>query len=160
MGRTIIRGETVDEKFASADKALSQLERRIEARSIVAPLTPIVVMGYCKEDDEGVIFKGVFPISGFITKVSFFIERLENEELLKKDALKFIINAYQPSGDYQIKEISSKRLSAAVQSNFKVLSDSLLTISVSTKVFGVYYGFVLEPEVPVRKKIDLDLLEE
>ena len=154
MGHAIIRGDSVDEKFASADKALSQLERRIAARSIVAPLTPIIVMGYCNQADDGVIARGMFPISGFITKVSLFIEKLEDEELLRKGVLRLCIKTYQENGTEIKREFPSKKLSINEVVNFAVAANSRMEVLINTKAFGVWYSLVLEPETPIKKRVD------
>ncbi len=160
MGHTIIRGETTDEKFASADKALVQLERRIRARSIIAPLTPIVVMGYCKEDDDGVIVRAMFPITGFVTKLSILIERLEDAEFLKKDILKFHIESFQSDGTKITREISTKKLSAEMFSNFKIVAGSTVVVLVNTKAFGIWYGLVIEPETPIKREVEFSSVED
>ena len=154
MGHTIIRGETTDEKFASVDTALRQLVRRVDARKILAPLTPIVVVGYCKEDDEGVIARMMFPITGFITKISMFIERLEDTELLKKDVLRFCIEAVQPDGTKMSREFLTKVLFIEAFCNFAVAACSRIKVSVNTKVFGVWYGLVMEPEIPLQRQVE------
>jgi hypothetical protein len=159
MGHAIIRGNTVEEKFESANKALMQLERRISARSIVAPLTPIIVMGYCKEDEDGVIVRGMFPISGTVAKVSAFIGRLEDPEFLKKNSLIFRVETRQPDGTVISKEIQTRELVVGAQSNFKVAADSRIIVSVNVKVFDVYYGLVLEPETPIKRKVDVSDIE-
>lgn len=155
MGHAIIRGNTVEEKFESANKALMQLERRIAARSIVAPLTPIIVMGYCDQPVDGVIAKGMFPVSGFITKVSLFIESLEDPEYLKKNSLKFYMQAHQADGTVISKEFSSRELSIKERSNFKIAADSRVTVSLDVKVSGIWYGFVMEPETPIKRAVDV-----
>jgi len=159
MGHAIIRGETYEEKFASADKALSQIMRRVDARSIIAPLTPIVVIGYCKEDEDGVIVRGMFPISGFITKVSMFIERVEDSEFLKKDVLRFYIESCQSDGVKMSREFLTKKLSIEEFSNFKIAAGSRIAISVNTKVFGVWYGLVMESEIPILKQVEFSDVE-
>lgn len=159
MGHTIIKGNNVEEMFASADKALSHLERSIRARSIVAPLTPIIVMGYCKEDEDGVIVRGMFPISGTVAKVSAFVGRLEDPEFLKKNPLIFYIETRQPDGTVISKEIQTRQLLVGLQSNFKVAADSRIIVSVNTRVFDVYYGLVLEPETPIKRRVDVSDFE-
>lgn len=155
MGHAIIRGNSVDEKFASADKALSQLERRINARSIVAPLTPIIVMGYCDQADDGVVAKGMFPISGYITKVSLFIEKLEDDNFFKSNTLKLCIKLYQENGTEVKREFPSKKLSIGEFVNYPIVANSRVEVLINTKAFGIWYGLVLEPEVSIKKKIDV-----
>lgn len=156
MGHAIIRGETYDEKFASANKALQQLERRISMRSIVAPLTPIIIMGYCKEDEDGVIARGMLPVSGFITKVSLYIGRLEDPEFIKKDVLRFYIKSCQVDGTIISKEFLSKKLSIEEFSNFKVAVDSRIAVAINVKAFDIWYGFVMEPEAPIHKIVEFE----
>jgi hypothetical protein len=154
MGHAIIRGNSVDEKFASADKALLQLERRIAARSIVAPLTPIVVMGYCNQADDGVIFKGMFPMSGFITKVSLFIEKLEDENFLKNNLLRICVKLYQENGTEIKREFPTKKLYIGEVVSYAIAANSRVEVLINTKAFGIYYGLVLEPETPIKKRVD------
>ena len=154
MGHTIIRGVTTDEKFASVDTALRQIVRRVDARKILAPLTPIVVMGYCKEDEDGVIFRGMFPMSGFITKVSLFIEKLENEELLKKDVLRICVKLYQENGTEVKREFPTKKLYIEEAISYAIGANSRVEVSLSIKAFGVWYGLVMEPEIPLQRKVE------
>jgi len=159
MGTDIIRGKTHDEKFASANQALKQLERRIAARSIVAPLTPIVIVGYCDKDDNGVIIRSMFPVSCFVTKISLFIEKLEDEEFLKKNILEFYIESRQIDGTVISKKFMSKKLDIITLSNFKIPVDSRITVSINTKASGIYWGLVLEPEMPIKRKVDVSDIE-
>lgn len=155
MGTDIIRGNTYDEKFASANQALKQLERRIAARSIIAPLTPIVIVGYCDKDDNGVIVRSIFPVSGFVTKISLFIEKLDDEEFLKKNTLEFYLESRQVDGTIISKKFMSKKLDISTFSNFNVAVDSRLIVSINTKASGIYWGLVLEPETPIKRKVDV-----
>lgn len=155
MGHAIIRGNNVDEKFASANKALMQLERRIAARSIVAPLTPIIISGYCKEDDGGVIARVMVPVSGFIAKVSLHIETLEDVEFLKKNSLEFYIESHQPDGMVISKRFVTKKMSVGETTSFKISSESRVTVSINTKAFGIWYSLILEPETPIKRKVDV-----
>lgn len=163
MGHAIIRGNTVDEKLASANKALMQLERRIAARSIVAPLTPMIMSGYCKEDDGGIIARVMIPVSGFITKVSLYIEAIEDVEFLKKNVLEFYIESHQSDGMIINKQFKTKKTAIGEFTSFKILSESRITVSINTKASGIWYSIVLEPEVPIKRKVDVsgtdDLLE-
>ncbi|MDI6785128.1 MAG: hypothetical protein QMD92_00305 [bacterium] len=160
MGYTIIKGNTVDEQLASADKALSHLERRINARSIVAPLTPMIISGFCKEDEDGVILKVLLPISGYITKLSFFIDDIEDVEFLKKNFLVISIEARLADGTLVMKKFPTKQLAAEVFTSYKVEANSCITVLVNTKVRGVWYGFVVEPELSIKRKVDVSILEE
>jgi len=164
MGHAIIRGNTVEEKFASADKALHQLERRIGARSIVAPLTPMIISGYCKEDDGGIIARVMIPVSGFIAKVSLYIESLEDVEFLKKNSLEFYVESQQPDGMIISKQFITKKMTIREVSNFRISSESRVTVSINTKALGIWYSLVLEPEVPIKRRIDFpdesEMIEE
>lgn len=155
MGHAIIRGNTHEEKFESANKALMQLERRINARSIVAPLTPIIVMGYCKEDEDGVIARGMLPVSGSVTKVSLFIERLEDPEYLKNNSMKVRVELYQSNGTEIRREFPSRKLSIGEFVNFGVAADSRVSISINIKAYGIWYGLVMEPETSIKRKVDV-----
>jgi hypothetical protein len=155
MGNSILRDGTNEEKLARADKALMQLERRINMRSIVAPLTPIVIVGYSEKDDNGVIARGMIPLSGFITKVSLFIDRLDDEAFLRSNALEFYIEIRQADGTITSKKFLSKRLDISTLSNFKIAADSRLIVSINTKATGIYWGFIMEPETPIKRKVDV-----
>ena len=159
MGHAIIRGNTVEEKFESANKALMQLERRIAARSIVAPLTPMVVMGYCKESEDGVIIRGMFPVSGFISKVSLFIERLEDKEYLKNNSMRIRVELLQSNGTEVRREFPTRKLSIEERINYAIAADSRVTISINVKAYGIWYGLVMEPETPIKRKVDVSDIE-
>lgn len=156
MGNSILKSGTVEEKLARADKALIQLERRILARTIVAPLTPIVVMGYCEKDDNGVIARGVLPVSGFVTKVSVFIEKIDQEDFLKKNNLEFTVEINQADGTSLSKTFASKKMAVNEPSSMKMAADSRIKVLINTPVTGVYYGLVLEPEAPIRRKVEFE----
>ncbi len=155
MGHAIIRGNTTEEKFESANKALMQLERRISARSIVAPLTPMIVMGYCRESEDGVIIRGMFPVSGFITKVSLFIEKLEDTEYLKNNSIRVCVELRQSNGTEVRREFPTRKLSIEEHVNFAIAANSRVTIFVNVKVYGIWYGLVMEPETPIKRKVDV-----
>jgi hypothetical protein len=159
MGNSILKDGPIEEKLARADKALMQLERRISARSIVAPLTPIVIMGYSAQDDNGVIARGMFPLAGAITKISLFIEQLADEAFLRTNAIEFYLEARQEDGTIISKKFLTKKLSIGEFTSFKVAANSRIIVSINTKASGIYYGFILEPDMPTRKKIDVDSLE-
>lgn len=159
MGHAIIRGETYEEKFASADKALSQIMRRVDARKIIAPLTPIVVMGYCREDDNGVIFKGMFPVSGFITKVSLFIEKLEDDNFLKNNSLRICVKFYQENGTEVKREFPTRKLYIGEFISYAIGANSRVEVSLNVKAFGIWYGFIMEPEIPILKQVEFSDVE-
>ena len=73
---------------------------------------------------------------------------------MKKNNLEFKVEIQQADGVTMSKVFASKKLSINEPSSIKLAAESRIKVTVNTPVSGVYYGLVLEPETPLKRRVD------
>ena len=76
----IIRGHTIDEKFASIDKILSKFEKRLGTK-VIGVMPPVVLLGsVAQAGRDGSIWLANCPVEGQLVGVSILVGAAEKQD--------------------------------------------------------------------------------
>lgn len=151
---------TLEEQVKSNTLAIQQLNRRMTSRRILAPLSPVVLSGFCFKPVGGVIAGAIMPISGYITTVMAYAERLP----MRADGklgFTLIVFFEGPDGMSGSKSFDIRQSNLAAITNIYVKAGTRICVTTPSEVENICYGIVFEPEMPSYTKIDVsDSIED
>ena len=78
--RSIIRGQTIDEKFASIDQILCKFQKRLATR-VIGVMPPVVLLGnVAQASRDGSIWMANCPVQGQLVTATILVGAAEKEE--------------------------------------------------------------------------------
>lgn len=152
--------KSVEERLRSVELAVSQLNRRMTSRRILAPLTPVVFSDYVKKPIDGLIRGILIPVSGYITYVSAFVEKLPIRAD-GKPGFTLIVFFESPDGVSGSKSFDIRMQKFDAMTSIFVKAGSRISVTTPSEIEGAWYGVIFEPETVVRfEKIDVSTDQE